>query len=309
MLRAGSKPAVEAGAELGEVRVEAEPSVGGFGIRRADLDQRRGQEPLHVPHRRDEALSLPVVERLEERRGERVAARVESRAFAAAGSREARRADASIGRTRTDRDHARGFQRAQHATQIAGVEVETRSQRAHVGTVGSDLPQHAGLAERTIPLQEPVVQDTELLRDGPVEPPDLRDRVGIHPLTLVRGCCSDNRRVFPPWSRTIVDTRVGYQQEMHRLTPLTMHRPGDGHSLACAPARNSSNAGTKSVNPSVRTGATTPRASSTPVRSTSSRSAVSRCARPRPSARSVRCSRSVSNTRCSGTTCPACGVG
>jgi hypothetical protein len=43
-------------------------------------------------------------------------------------------------------------------------------------------------------------------------------------------------------------------------------------------------------------------------RSTSSRSAVSRCARPRPSARSVRCSRSVSNTRCSGTTCPACGV-
>ena len=97
MLRAGSKPRSKRVPSSAKYASRQNRASAVFGIRRADLDQPRGEEPLHVPHRRDEALSLPVVERFEERRGELVAARVEPRAFAAAGAREARRADASIG--------------------------------------------------------------------------------------------------------------------------------------------------------------------------------------------------------------------
>ena len=62
--------ALEPLGELAEIGFEAEP--GRVARWRLEIDRhaRRAQQPLHFAHRRDQALALACVERLQHRRGE-----------------------------------------------------------------------------------------------------------------------------------------------------------------------------------------------------------------------------------------------
>ena len=69
-----------------------------------DLDQRGGQEPLDLGHRRDEAFAPRLAQRLEKRARKLVAAPVEQLALREPGWREPRRADAPVVLARLDAD-------------------------------------------------------------------------------------------------------------------------------------------------------------------------------------------------------------
>ena len=57
MLRAGSKPASKRRVDLGEVLRQAKRARGVVGVDDVELDERRGEQPLDLAHRRDEPLA------------------------------------------------------------------------------------------------------------------------------------------------------------------------------------------------------------------------------------------------------------
>jgi hypothetical protein len=69
---------------------------------------------------------------------------------------------------------------------VSGVEAEPSSEGPHGAPFGPDLPQHAVLAERPVPLQIAVVERSDALGHDPVEAPDLIDERAGHSLILVR---------------------------------------------------------------------------------------------------------------------------
>src|SRR4051794_10194534 len=60
------EPGIEASVELGEVRLEAVPSVAMDRVHDVDLDQRGGEEPLDLTHRAHQSFPLRVAERFEQ---------------------------------------------------------------------------------------------------------------------------------------------------------------------------------------------------------------------------------------------------
>ena len=190
---------VEAGlercVELGEVLAQTELGVGVRRIDGRDLDDRRGQQALDVGHRGHEAAALRGAERFEERRGQLVAAALEHGPFRTSRGGELRRSDAPVRGARIDLDQTVRLERTEETAQVAGVEIEPRPQRPHIATFVADLPQHAGGAERSATLEEPIVEGADALRDGPIEAANLGDHRPIravidfgrgHSLTLVR---------------------------------------------------------------------------------------------------------------------------
>jgi hypothetical protein len=75
--RALGCPAVQ----LGHVRTQATLRIRRLRVDRADLDERRGDQPLHSAHGGHELGALARFERIENRSGELVAPLVEDRAF------------------------------------------------------------------------------------------------------------------------------------------------------------------------------------------------------------------------------------
>ena len=192
---------VEAAVQLGEVRVEAVLGVAVAGIDGVDPDHRRREEPLHLPHRRDESVALGLRERVEQRSGQGVAAPVEQGALGPTGLGQLRGAHPLVVVAGADGDQPVGLQGAQEPAQVAGVEVEAGAQPPHVRPL-TDLPQHARLAERAVTGQVLVVERADPLRDGAVEAPDPADGGIVHSLTLVREAAPSGgqprRRCWPP---------------------------------------------------------------------------------------------------------------
>ena len=151
-----------------------------------ELDERRGQQPLDLGHRRDEPLAPRLAQRLEERAGQLVALPVEQLTLGEPRARQLTRAHASVPGARVDADEPGALERAQQAAEVARVELEARAQPADVAAVGSDLPEHPRLAERPVAREVVVFERADSLRDEPVEAPHLTDRGVGHSLILVR---------------------------------------------------------------------------------------------------------------------------
>ena len=182
----GIEAGLEAAAELRHVRVQAGLGLGPGRVDDLDADERRGEQPLDVSHRRDELLLLALAERREEGPRELVAAALEHTQLPAPGGGELRGADAAVGRARLHGDQPVALERLQEPAQVAGVEVEPRAQVAQVGARLPDLPEHARLAERPVAREVVVVERSDPLRHEPVEAPDASDGLGGHSLILVR---------------------------------------------------------------------------------------------------------------------------
>ena len=203
--------AVEPVRQLGEVGPQAEPGVRMPGIAGADLHRRGHQQPLDLGHRRDEPGALPRAQRAEDGRGQVVGAPVQHRALGQPAAGQARGADPPVGPALFHRDEPVVLQRAQQPAQVARVQVEPRPQQPDVAALGADLPQQPGLPERAVAGQVRIVERSDPLRHGPVEPAYLTDHVRMHSLTLVR----EIRRVYlrplqePPTSGLIVARRPG----------------------------------------------------------------------------------------------------
>src|SRR4029077_779628 len=87
---------------------------------------------------------------------------------------------------RTDGDEPSRFQGSQQSDHVAGVDLQLSAKRPHVTPFGPDLPEQARFAKGAIPREKPVVERPNALRDDAVEPPDPRDHLCGHSLTLVR---------------------------------------------------------------------------------------------------------------------------
>ena len=135
-----------------------------------DLDQRRGEQPVDVVHRRNETLTLSVVEPFEHRPSEGVAAAVEHCPFGRALLGEPCAADPSVAFARAHLDQGVGFQRAEQATEVSRVEIEPSAQPAYLAAVFADLPQQPRLSERSVASEVVVVEGADALGDGPIEP-------------------------------------------------------------------------------------------------------------------------------------------
>ena len=140
---------VETTIELGEVLVEAVAGMAVAGVDDLDLDQRRGEEPLHLGHRVDEARAVPLGQRVEQRPGEVVAAPVELGPLLPALPREPGGAHPLVGQAPADGHEPVGLEGPQEPAEVAGVEVEPGPEDADVAAVLTDLPEQAALAERS----------------------------------------------------------------------------------------------------------------------------------------------------------------
>src|SRR5262249_54351739 len=126
--------------------------------------------------------TLTLSERIEHAKRHGVRSPIELPTLGKTRLRELRAAHPTVARAHAYAHQPLTFQRAQHATQVSGVEPKSRPQRADLCPIGTDLPQHARLADRTRPPEESVVERTDPFRDRPIEAPDLCDRVDTHNL-------------------------------------------------------------------------------------------------------------------------------
>ncbi len=101
---------VESTVELGEVLVEAALGIAVRRIDGIDLDQRRGEQPVDVIHRRNETPTLIVVEPFEHRPREGLAAAVEHCPFCRPLLGEPCAADPSVAVARSHLDQGVSFQ-------------------------------------------------------------------------------------------------------------------------------------------------------------------------------------------------------
>ncbi len=83
-------------------------------------------------------------------------------------------------------DKAFRCERLDEATQVPGIEAKPGAQVAEVCPPGTDLEEHARLAQGSIAAQEVIVQRPGSLGDEAIEAADLRRLLGGHCLTLVR---------------------------------------------------------------------------------------------------------------------------
>jgi hypothetical protein len=97
-----------------------------------------------------------------------VGALVQRGTLGAAAGAEVRDSNAPVANARCHRNQPGGLERAQKPAQVAGVEPQPRAQQTHFAAVESDLPQQAGLAERSFAFEEAVVQRADALGDAPV---------------------------------------------------------------------------------------------------------------------------------------------
>ena len=81
-----SKPLVEPAVDLGEVRLQAAPSIAMRGVDDVDAHERRGEQSLDFGHRGHESLLFGVAQRFEHRADEGVAASIEHRSLGETGS-------------------------------------------------------------------------------------------------------------------------------------------------------------------------------------------------------------------------------
>jgi hypothetical protein len=72
------------------------------------------------------------------------------------------------------------------ATQVSGIESESRSEVAEVGTLLPDLEEYSRLTKWPIAAEEVVVEGSGSLCDESIEAANLCDVSGEHCLTLVR---------------------------------------------------------------------------------------------------------------------------
>ncbi len=178
--------AVEATRQFLDVRSQAVPRVGMPRIALADLDRRGSQQPLHLGHRGNEPAALPRAEWIEQTSGGRVGQAVKFGPFGLPGGGQPGGPEPGVRLAHLDGDQPVPFQRPQQPAQVAGVQVQPRSQVPDVAAGRADLPQQPGLPERPATGQEGVVERADALRDGPVEPPDRLDHDPLHSLTIVR---------------------------------------------------------------------------------------------------------------------------
>ena len=190
LARSMSKPPSKRAASSAKYEPRLERACGWRGSHGCETDHRRGQEALHHRHGLDQTCSLRFSQRLQDRGRDRVVAPVELGALGKPGSRQPRRSHAAVRLARPDDDEPVGGERREHAAQVAGVEPEPVPQRADVGALGADLPEHPRLAERPASGQERLVERAGALGDDAVEPPHLGYPLFHNSLTIVReyGC-------------------------------------------------------------------------------------------------------------------------
>ena len=180
--------AVEPAAQFVEVGLHAGAGGRIRGRAHGDLDRRRHQEPLHLGHRADQPGPLGPAEPGQDRAGRPVRTPVELGPLGPARGGEPGRAHPPVRPAAVHGDQPVRLQRAEQPAQVTRVQVQPGPQRPDIRAVRADLPQQPRLPERAVPGQELVIERTDPLGDGPVEPPDLADHGGIHSLTLVREC-------------------------------------------------------------------------------------------------------------------------
>ncbi len=171
---AGSNP--KRSVQIGVVRAQAEAGVGALGVGRRDLDQARGEQPLHHAHRLHEPQPLALGERREQRGGERVAVGIQARALVAAGGGEPGGAHAPVVLVGGDGHEPFGLQRTQQPAQVARVQPEPCPQRADVGRL-LDLPQHARGTQRPAVREVLVLERADPLGDRAVERANLGEHI------------------------------------------------------------------------------------------------------------------------------------
>jgi hypothetical protein len=87
---------VETLGQLGVVRTEAVAGVRVARIGRSDADHRRGEQPLDLGHGGGEPVALPVVERMQDRRGQLVGAPIQLGVLGQAGRGQPGGADPAV---------------------------------------------------------------------------------------------------------------------------------------------------------------------------------------------------------------------
>ena len=167
--------ALEARGQLVEVRLQAERACGCSGshgsTRTSDAVRRRSTSAI-APTRRSRCAS-PSASRIDD-------ATASFRRSSSARSARQARSGVPCARDRRARS-ARRRRRPSAASacrtraEIARVEPEARPEGADVGAVGTDLPEHARLAERPPAREERLVERADALGHDAVEPPYLGD--------------------------------------------------------------------------------------------------------------------------------------
>ena len=202
--RLGVEACLEPPVDLGEVLAHAMARVRMGHVHGPDLHRAGREEALDLVHRRHEPAPLLLVERLQERQREPVAAPVELGPLAPAPGCQAGGPGPPVPLAGLDRDEARALEGAEHAAEVAGVEREPRAEHTEIAPAGADLPQQPGLSERPVAGEEAIVEGSDALGHEPVEPPHLGHAgVAVHSLTVVRHlpCGQDPaapRSVRPP---------------------------------------------------------------------------------------------------------------
>ena len=124
-------------------------------------------------------------------------------------------ADAAVLRVRRDRDQALGLEPAQQPAEIAGVEVQARAQRTHVGAV-ADLPQHPRRSQRPPAREKRVLERADALRDRAVERADLRNAIHISDFSQRSAAGTSSSSVGAPTSSIAVSDEVGRAAQVDR---------------------------------------------------------------------------------------------
>ncbi len=159
--------------QFGHVLREAVLGIQALGIDGLDLHTRRHEQTLYVSHSRDQPLTLPSRERLEQLLREPVSTLFECGVLAHAGTGEAHNAGSTVRGARRNLDEPRHLERRQQTAQVTGVQTEPCAEASYLAATEPDLPQDACLSKRPVATEEAIVERPDPFGHHPVEPADL----------------------------------------------------------------------------------------------------------------------------------------
>src|SRR5262249_15956057 len=137
-------------------------------------------------HRRDQAIPLRDAERGQDGFCEHVGATIELSDFAQPRSSQSHATDTAIVRRRLRSHQPLTLERAQEATDVTGIELQSRAQIADLRAGGPDFVEKPRFPEWTVAIEKMVLERANALADRSVEAAHAAHQLRIHSLTIVR---------------------------------------------------------------------------------------------------------------------------
>lgn len=184
--KTGIEARFEARIQFGKILFEAMTGSGRNRFFDREANHRGLYQPCDICHSRDERRALPLTQRFQDSQSQGVRSPVKLGTFREPCVGKVNPARHAIICLRSNEDESLFVERAQNTSDGIRIDTETRSQRANLAALGSNLPQQPSLTDRPGSAEEPIVQSPYRFGHGSVEVPDLRNSGRVHSSIIVR---------------------------------------------------------------------------------------------------------------------------